>query len=234
MITQCPHCHEALNFSELQETKIKSALANLKAGSLKLGCPHCRQSIALNAAGDLAEVAAPPAAKAGGIAPTPPDFPDIGWLAGGFYEEQEVVEDAPKAMLLLTEGAVRERVVKVLENLGYLVEGAESATDAIAKMRFVNYAMVVLQSGYDGKLADSLFHRYMQAMPMVRRRYIYYFLIGPEFHTLYDLEAMSQSANLVVNEQEVNHLDIILKKGLREYEELFAPLKEMLKAHGKR
>lgn len=235
MITQCPHCHEALNFNEAQETKIKTALANLKAGSLKLGCPHCKQSIALNSAGDLAEAPpAPPAPKPAGVAPTPPEYPDIGWLAGGFYENQEVVEDVPKAMLLIAEGPVRDRVAKVMTDLGYLVETAESSADVIAKMRFVTYAAVVLQSGYDGKLADSLFHRYMKEMPMVRRRYIYYLLIGPEFHTLYDLEALSNSANLVVNEQEVAHLDVIMKKGLREYEELFGPLKEMLKAHGKR
>ncbi len=234
MITHCPHCREAFNFSEVQETKIKNALANLKAGSLKLGCPRCRQSIALTSAGELAEAPPAPAGAPPVANIAPPEFPDIGWLADGLYEEKEVVEDIPKAMILIGEGAVRERVVKVYESLGYLVEGAESSTDAMAKMRFVNYAVVVLQSGYDGKLADSLFHRYMQAMPMVRRRYIHYLLLGPEFHTLYDLEALSQSANLVVNEHEVNHLDIILRKSMREYEELFGPLKAMLKAHGKR
>jgi hypothetical protein len=72
-------------------------------------------------------------------------------------------------------------------------------------------------------LADSSFHTYMRVMSMEKRRYIYYILVGKEFHTLYDLEALSYSANVVINDNEIAHFDIILRKGLRDYDDLFGP-----------
>jgi len=54
-------------------------------------------------------------------------------------------------------------------------------------------------------------------------------LIGKGFSTLYDLEALSYSANVVVNDSEIEHIDIILKKGMQDYLELFGPYIESLR-----
>jgi hypothetical protein len=69
---------------------------------------------------------------------------------------------------------------------------------------------------------------------MERRRYIFYILLGDRFHTLYDLEAMANSANLTVSTADLKHLDIVLRKAIPSYEELFGPLFEELGAYGKR
>jgi hypothetical protein len=74
----------------------------------------------------------------------------------------------------------------------------------------------------------------MCQMPMQKRRSIYYTLIGPEFHTLYNLEALHGSANLVINDNELPDLPIILKKSFREYDELFGPFLAALRAEGKK
>ncbi len=65
---------------------------------------------------------------------------------------------------------------------------------------------------------------------MARRRAIYYIIMGPEFHTLYDLEALANNANLVVNDKEAAYLEIIFKKGRQDYDDLFGPY---LEAKGK-
>ena len=83
-------------------------------------------------------------------------------------------------------------------------------------------------------LARSVFHAHMRLLPMERRRYIFYILIGSDFHTLYDLEALALSANLVVNSDDLAHLDVILRKAIPAYEELFGPILEELNAYGKR
>jgi hypothetical protein len=69
---------------------------------------------------------------------------------------------------------------------------------------------------------------------MDRRRYIFYILIGDTFHTLYNLEALASSANLTVNTVDLPHLDIVLRKSIPAYEELFGPFLEELSAYGKR
>jgi hypothetical protein len=69
-------------------------------------------------------------------------------------------------------------------------------------------------------------------MAMARRRYVFYVLIGPEFRTLYDLEALANSANLVVNDSDTGHFSIILKRGMNEYQELFGPYLQALGNYG--
>ncbi len=231
MISQCPHCHKALQFSPAQQEKIDQALANLKAGTLKLGCPHCRKPINLKADGSLQEDAATPGAAQSTThgAVTPPGYPDISWLAQGIYSEQEVLSEAPKGLILMAGGREREAVAKALSERGYQTEFPESASDALVQMRFGTYAVVVLHDEFDGSLRKSSFHREMSALPMDRRRSIFYALIGKQWHTLYNMEALAHSANVVVNEAEVAHFDIILKKGLLEQLELFGPYVEAIK-----
>ena len=61
-----------------------------------------------------------------------------------------------------------------------------------------------------------------------RRRLLYYVLVGPDVHTCYNLQALALSANLVINERELAFVEVILRKGFREYVELFGPFLEVL------
>lgn len=241
MISQCPHCEKVLELSEAQLDKIKAALATLKSGTLKLGCPHCKKAIPLSKEGALVtedkktpaqvEKAGPPAngqVKTGGI--EPPAYPDISWLVGGMYSDEEVVEDVLKVLVLMPDGPGRYAVEKAFSEIGYRPEFPESAEHAIAQMRFVPVAAVVLHTDFDGDFAKSKFHKYMEEMPMSIRRSIYYVLVGGQFSTLYDLEALSYSANVVVNDSEIEHIDIILRKGMQDYNDLFGPYLETLRA----
>jgi len=229
MVSTCPYCQQDLNLSEAQAEKVRTALSNLQSGILKLGCPHCRKIIQINQDGSLRPIK--DATTRPNTGPSQPPYPDISWLASGLYSESKEVEDIPKVMVVMPEGEDKQAVVKVFEEIGYQVESAESSSDAIAKMRFVNFATIVLHSRMEGSLTKSTFHSEMEAMAMDKRRYIYYILVGPEFHTLYDLEALSHSANLVINDHEIANFSIILRKGLRDYDQLFGPYMTALREH---
>ena len=247
MINQCPHCTKELQLNDAQQEKIRDALENLKSGTLKLGCPLCKKAIHLAKDGTVvaedksnSEQTAPERSAASPAEPAvitqspiqPPACPDIGWLVSGIYEEQDIVEDVLKVLILMPEGPGRDAVEKAFVERGYQADFPESAQDAIAQMRFVPFAAVVLHDEFDGGFANSQFHRHMQAMPMTVRRAIFYVLAGKEFHTLYDLEALSYSANVVVNDSEIEHIDVILKKGMQDYKDLFAPYIDALQAAG--
>ena len=251
MLSKCPHCHKDLQLTEAQQEKVKQALAALPEGkTLKISCPLCREAINLQkdgaplAAAPTAEAenkppenrpaAAPP--KPVNPPPTPPAPPDNAWLQGG--EEQvaldEVIKDVPLAMVLVADSGLRQQLSAALEGLGYQVEFPENGTAAKERMRFVNFAAVVLHSGFEGgELAASAFHQHMRKLPMATRRLLLYVLIGPRFNTLYDLEALANSANLVVNEKEAAKLPLILKKAQHDYQLLFGPYLEALKEHSK-
>lgn len=259
MLSHCPHCQKDLNLSEAQQDKVQKALGALPEGkTLKIGCPFCKQPIHLRRDGTpeegvmsnvlyaehsgnedrpaekIVEEArkAPQPVKAPPAGPKPPD---VGWLASGEYTTREVVKDVPLVMILMADGSARTAVADAFSAIGYQPEFPESVEQGMERMRFVNFAAVVLHTGFEGAdLKESAFHRHMCELPMSARRTIFYVLIGPEFHTLYDLEALSRSANLVVNDQQASQLPTILKKGLRDYQDLFGPYLEALEAHSKK
>lgn len=168
----------------------------------------------------------------------PPLAPDLGWLRSGNYEnmEQNELKDIPTALVLMKGSDAKDFVYSTLKELGYQVVTTETASDAIHTLNSTDYAAVVMHVNFEEdavSLAESMVHKYMARLSMARRRLIYYILVGAELHSLYNLEALSLSANLVVNDADVEQLATILRKGFREYEELFGPLLESLGSYEK-
>lgn len=227
MLTHCPHCQQALQLTDDQITRLRQALTQLKPNTtLTIKCPRCSGAITLEQPGQ------PPREDRARVQPPPP--PNLDWLQTNVSESEEKVEDVPMALVLHKPGEVQARIAEALETVGYQVVLADSMADALQRMRFVNFACIVLQTEMEGPLAQSPLHAHMRRLPMERRRYIFYILIGNALHTLYDLEALAQSANLVVNSADLAHLDVILRKAIPAYEELFGPMLEELNAYGKR
>jgi len=225
MISFCPHCQQELRFSPAQQEQITLALKKIgPEKKLTIKCPHCRQTVQVD----------DPANKRKQIrTPQPPTPPDLDWLTTGRFAGEEKVEDVPMALVLYEDCPERSQVIKAIESVGYQVVIAEDDEQAREKMLFVRFSCVILHSQMQGRLEDSTFHAYMRKMAMERRRYIFYILIGPEFNTLYNLQALAASANLVVNESDLKYFDVILRKAIPEYEELFGPLLEELAATGR-
>lgn len=223
----CQNCSKILKISK----KIEKGIKQLAPGRLlRLPCPKCGEAIVLDAS-NLVSQSPPAAAPIKTI--KPPSAPSVDWLKDGTFEEEEAVEDIPQTLILIQPGPERDLISKAVESIGYQASFAESDEDAIEKMQFVNYASVILHTEFgNGSLDESSFHQFMRDMSMTKRRFIFYILIGKEFSTLYDLEALSKSANLVVNSNETPYLLTILRKAIPSYEELFGPLMAEINAYG--
>jgi len=235
MITECPHCHKKLKLSP----KIEESLSHLGPGkSIRINCPQCAETILLNAGMLTPDNSAatttspadrqvvPPTPGRPRPAVTPPPPPDLSGLRTAVEDDGEArVDDAPKALILMPDSPGCPLVAQALEALGYQPSFAQSAEEAMEKMQFVTYASVILHSQYEGTtLENSPFHQFMCAMNMHKRRYIFYILIGPEFHTLYDLQALASSSNVVVNDQDLSQLPLILRKTIPQYEGMFGAI----------
>jgi hypothetical protein len=227
MTITCQHCDIKLKLSD----KIKKGIQQLAPGRLlRLPCPQCGEAIVLDSNSLTSSTNSPE--RPAETAVKPPSPPDLTWLKEGTFEEEEVIEDIPQTLILIKPGTERDKVTEAVESLGYQTSFAESDEEAMEKMRFVNYASVILHSDFSpGGLEDSSFHKFMRDMSMSKRRFIFYILIGSEFSTLYDLEALANSANLVVNNLEVPELLTILRKSIPRYEELFGSLMAEISAY---
>lgn len=235
MKTQCANCGKQLRLSE----KMLESIEKLEPGkTIRVKCPGCGEAMALDKSLLAAEEKTAKVSKKQKqpreTDVRPPDPPDISWLEQGVFDDEDVIEDIPLALVLMEDSPERDTIIESIENIGYKTEIVKNAKEAIEKMQFVEYSSVVLHSRYEGNsLDDSTFHRYMYDMNMSRRRFIFYTLVGKEFKTLYNLQALAYSANLVVNEKEIPHFNIILRKAIPEYEELFGPITEELRLQGK-
>jgi hypothetical protein len=157
----------------------------------------------------------------------PPEPPDISWLVSGEFNAKSLSMGVPTALLLMSDGESKTGAADAFKTIGYQIEEADSEDQAILKMNSGMFAAVILHQDFvGGEIGVSVFHNFMKSLGMAVRRPIFYVLIGEQFHTLYDLEALSESANVVVNTNDVKQLGIIIRKGLKDYEKLFGPLVE--------
>ncbi len=259
MISACPNCNKPLRFTDAHKEKLGAALAGLQPGkTVKFGCPMCKQPIELASdgmppgrggesvergktppVGEKPDGTEKPAATAaprdgeGAPPPRPPEAPDIKWLAEGGMEDKEVVENVPTAMVIVPDKEMEAVVTEFLVR-EYQIYVPASVDEAVKSMRFKNYEIVVYHSRHeDLPLNEQDLHKFMRLMSMNKRRHIFYILIGPEFQTLYDLQALANSANMVVNDSEVAFMPTLFKIGRMDYEELFSPYIKMLKEYGK-
>lgn len=239
MNISCKACGKQLKLSEKMLESIKS----LEPGkSVRIKCPGCsepmlldRSTLSLESAKEHSRDGVMPRKQSnlkGAV--KPPSPPDIGWLQDGVFDDEQVIEDIPLALILMEDNPGRDSIIESIEAIGYKTEIVDNSAEAIEKMQFVEYSAVVLHSLYEGAgLNSSPFHQYMCDMSMTKRRFIFYILIGKEFKTLYNLQAMANSANLVVNDAEIPYFSVIIRKSIPEYEELFGPITEELRIQGK-
>jgi hypothetical protein len=163
----------------------------------------------------------------------PPPPPDLSYLKEGILEEEKT-GDIPTVLVLMENGQDKQGLSSDFQALGYQIELADSPDQAIEKLAFTSFAAIVMHAEFGRKsLSDSSVHNYLKWLPTSKRRTIFYILVGPDFRTLYDLEALSLSANLVINDSDVKYLKPILRKSFREHEVLFGPLMETLGLYGK-
>jgi glutaredoxin len=247
MISNCPHCQGALPFNAAQTAKIEQALKGLKPGKrLPLKCPHCKKTMQLDSAGEVevaagaqkiaaAPKAAPKKESDAGEKIKPPPPPSMDWLEedqSGLMEDN--VRDVPMALVLHADEGVRHQIGAAMEALGYQVMTLNSSREAMEQVGSVSFATIVFHAEFEGgRLEDSVFHNYMRNMPMSRRRYIFYILMGPQFTSLYDIEALANSVNLVVADKDLKDFQLILHKAIPCYEQLFGPFLEELSSYGK-
>jgi len=236
MITICPHCQKKLKLGP----KVESSHRMLSPGkSLRINCPQCANAILLDANSMQMDPQAPaktadsPKPRPTNQQITPPPPPDLSGLSNNAYEDKGMIEDTPKVLVLMPDSPNSRLITEAMEALGYQLSFVQSAEEAMEKMQFINYASVILHSHYEGSaLEKGVFHPFMRAMNMNKRRYIFYILIGPEFHTLYGLEALSYSANLVINDQDLPQLAIILRTAIPQHERMFGAIMQEMNVLG--
>jgi len=138
------------------------------------------------------------------------------------------------ALLCENDSAVRQKIHDVVEDMNYHVVEAASARNALKYMRFHTYNLVVVNETFDADGPDSNHVlQYVVQLPMSIRGNTFIVLLSDSLKTMDNMTAFNKSVNLVVNLQNIDDMESILKGALAEHEEFYQVFKESLKKTGR-
>lgn len=165
------------------------------------------------------------------------DSPGVGISASDAEDDSpfEYFEGEKKVALICVSDTVRlERVKGAIEDLDMHMSVADSVKMGLSRLRYNQYDVVILDENFCGeKLEKNTILHYLQPMPMFQRRHIFLVLLSEELRTFDNLAAFILSTNMIVNYRDLNKLNILLNRGLKENERFYKAFNECLGKLGK-
>lgn len=153
----------------------------------------------------------------------------------GFEEEEEIeIYDEHDKIALILDRQNDDQWVTTLTDLEYKFQRAKSPEHAMHKLRFNQYHVVAIHEKFgDSTLETSPLYAFIRDMPMDTRRKMFIAMVGENFKTLDNMEALAYSVNLVINQKDFDQLEVILKKSIGDNETFYKVYRETMTALGK-
>ena len=153
-----------------------------------------------------------------------------------FEDDDEEIEiyDEHDTIALILDRKNDELWTQALTDLDYKLQRAKSPEHAVHKIKFNRYHVVAIHEKFgDTTLETSPLYEFVRDMSMDIRRKIFIALVGENFKTLDNMEALAYSVNLVINQKDMDQLETILKKSTGENDTFYKVYKETMTALGK-
>ena len=216
MQVECSSCAKEIN---IPDNKVPQGQA------FNLSCPGCKTKIRVD------QHLQPPE-------PDPVEFMDTSSMIvdEDFSDEEEEIEiyDEYDQIALILDRQNDDLWSTALTELDYKLQRAKSPEYAVHKLRFNQYHVVAIHEEFgDTKLETSPLYEFVRYMPMDTRRKTFVVLVGEKFKTLDKMEAFSYSVNLVINQNDFEQLETILKKSIGENETFYKVYRETMTALGR-
>jgi hypothetical protein len=215
MQVECSSCNKEIN---IPDNKVPQGQA------FNLTCPSCKTKMRVD------QHLKPPTTD-------PAESVDAtSMLVDEEFEDDEEIDiyDEHDKIALILDRQNDDLWTTALTELEYKLQRAKSPEHAVHKLRFNQYHVVVFHEKFGGTtLETSPLYEFIRDMPMDTRRKTYIALVGENFKTLDNMEALAYSVNLVINEKELDQLETILKKSIGDNETFYKVYRETMTALGK-
>jgi predicted Zn finger-like uncharacterized protein len=210
----CSHC----------SSKFRIADEKLPVGKkASFPCPKCKQKINLGANKKPAKELDFLGAGGGNDAYDALDKPF------DFIEEEGLT-----ALVCEQNPIVRKTITDALELMEYQITVAESARDALKRMRYHVYELIVVNESFDTENPDANgVVIYLERLSMITRRNMFVALVSDRYRTMDNMMALNKSVNLIINVKNIEDIGKILSRGITDNEYFYRVFKESLKETGK-
>jgi len=188
-----------------------------------LPCPKCKTRISLD----------PAKKSAGSVAAEETsnrseDF-DVTEKPFDFIEEEGLT-----ALLCEQNLVARQTIESALNLMDYQATVAESARDALKRMRYHIYDLIVVNESFDTNNPDSNgVLIYLERLGMSVRRNIFVAMISSRYRTMDNMMSFHDSVNLIVNIKNIDDVGKILSRGITDTELFYNVYRETLKEIGR-
>jgi predicted Zn finger-like uncharacterized protein len=184
-----------------------------------LPCPKCKTRISLNSA----------------------KVPFVSSAAGdsAAYDASEkpfnfIEEEGLTALVCEQNPIARKTIESALSMMDYQITIAESARDALKRMRYHVYDLIVVDENFDTKNPDANgVLIYLERLQMSTRRNIFVAMVSSRYRTMDNMMAFHASVNLVINIKNIDDIGKILGRGITDTELFYRIFKETLKETGR-
>lgn len=221
MKVSCPSCHKTVS---IPDNMVPAS------GSKTFKCPSCKGPISVfkgkedKPLDQTQDVVLPPrGAGAKGL-------PQLG---GSLDHEIDLLGEG-KYKALVADQQNAAKISPVLKKLDYQITLASSQEDGYKKLQSIEYDLILLNERFGG--ADpsrNAILKFLEPLPMDKRRRVFIVLVGKNFKTLDELTAFSLSADMVFNESEFSNFELLLRKALRDTADKYTVFKHVLKETGR-
>ena len=145
----------------------------------------------------------------------------------------DFVDDARKTLLLCMENqSLRASLSKAFGFMGYIVTLAEDVNHALTSMKYHLFDVAMVDDQFDMPGKPGVLD-YFSSLEMVSRRRIFVALVAKVVRTMDRMAAFHKSVNLVINEEDLDRVDKILARGIKEHELFYSVFNASLKETGK-
>jgi hypothetical protein len=142
-------------------------------------------------------------------------------------------EEGKTAIICEEDPKIVKEIVTVLGIMEYTTTVVESMRDALRKMKYHIYDMVLVNENFNGSDTDSNgILIYLERLNMDVRRNIFVGLLTRQYPTMDNMAAFLRSVNMTINVKDIDKIDKILSRGINEYELFYAIYKDSAKKFG--
>ena len=188
-----------------------------------LPCPKCKVRIKINPAQEtgrgIADDAQSSAAGRNDAIDRPFDFME---------------EEGLTALLCEQNPLASKTIQNALQLMDYQITFPENARDALKRMRYHVYDLIVVNENFDTNNPDSNgVLIYLERLSMAVRRKIFVTMISSRYRTMDNMMAFHASVNLIINIKNIEDIGKILSRGITDTEMFYTVYKEILKETGR-
>ena len=205
-------------------SKFRIADEKIPSGRVSsIPCPKCKTRISLD----------PSRRAAGGAVASMVSVNKAGYNANDkpfdFIEEESLT-----ALLCEQNPIARKTIETALALMDYQTTIAESARDALKRMRYHVYDLIIVDENFDTKNPDANgVLIYLERLPMSTRRNIFVAMVSSRYRTMDNMMALNASVNLTINIKNIEDISKILARGITDTELFYSIYKETLKDTGR-